>query len=130
MMRLLLDTHVFLWAALTPSRLSVAAREAITDRANEVYISAAVSWEIVIKFPRAKFKIPTNPTTYVPSRVAALGFRPLPITQDHALAVESLPSIHRDPFDRIMIAQAIIEGLTFVTRDARLLTYPVLTIEA
>jgi PIN domain nuclease of toxin-antitoxin system len=129
-MRLLLDTHVFLWTTLTPSKLSAAAREAIADRANEVFISAAVAWEMVVKFPTGKLQLPTNPANYVPSRIKAFGFTSLPITQDHVLAVASLPSIHADPFDRIMIAQAQIEGLTLVTRDAASLTYPVNAMKA
>ena len=71
-----------------------------------------------------------DPASYVPSRIAALGFAPLPITQHHALAVSSLPATHQDPFDRIMIAQTQVDGLTFVTRDSASLTYPVKTIEA
>jgi len=129
-MRLLLDTHVFLWAALTPSKLAAAVREVIADRANEIYVSAASTWEIVIKVPTGKLKLPMDPVSYVTSRMAAFGFSSLPITQDHALAVSSLPLKHKDPFDRIMIAQAQIEGLTFVTCDAKLLTYPVNTIKA
>jgi PIN domain nuclease of toxin-antitoxin system len=129
-MRLLLDTHVFLWAVASPQKLSVAAREAITDRANQIYVSVALAWEIVIKFQAGKLKLPTSPVSYVPSRIATLGFTTLPITQDHVLAVASLPAKHADPFDRIMIAQAQIESLTFVTRDATLLTYPVSTIKA
>ena len=129
-MRLLLDTHVFLWLAGSPSKLSVAATDAIADRANDVFISAAVTWEIVLKYPSGKLRLPTSPASYVPSRIAAFGFSSLPITQDHAIAVASLPATHTDPFDRIMIAQAQVEGLTFVTRDAASLTYPVNTIEA
>jgi PIN domain nuclease of toxin-antitoxin system len=128
--RLLLDTHVFLWVTLTPLRLSAAAREAIADRANEVYVSAAAMWEIVMKFPSGKLQLPMDPGNYVPSRMAAMGFASLPVTQVHVLAVSSLPATHKDPFDRIMIAQAQIEGLTFVTRDATLLTFPVNTLQA
>jgi PIN domain nuclease of toxin-antitoxin system len=129
-MRLLLDTHVFMWAASNPSTLSANARAAIEDPQNDVWISAAVAWELAIKFPSGKLTLPTEPASYVPSRIAALGFSALPITQDHALAVASLPPLHSDPFDRIMIAQAQYEGLTFVTRDARSLSYPVHVIRA
>jgi PIN domain nuclease of toxin-antitoxin system len=129
-LRLLLDTHTFLWADGRPNQLSDVARAAIADPANEVFVSAAVAWEIAIKYPSGKLTIPMSPASYVPSRIIALGFETLPITQDHALVTASLPDIHADPFDRIMIAQAQFESLTFVTRDAFSLQYPVQTIKA
>jgi len=128
--RLLLDTHVFLWAASSPKTLSAKARKEIEDLANEVYVSAAVAWEIAIKYPSGKLTLPMGPSSYVPSRLIALGFQQLPITQEHALAVESLPNIHNDPFDRIMIAQAQYESMILVTRDHDSLAYPVRTIKA
>jgi PIN domain nuclease of toxin-antitoxin system len=126
----LLDTHVFLWATSRPEALSDRAREVIEDLENDVYVSAAVAWEIVIKHARGKLELPLSPPLFIASRLRANGFRELPITQDHALAIASLPAIHADPFDRIMIAQAQCASLTFVTRDARALQYPVLKIEA
>jgi PIN domain nuclease of toxin-antitoxin system len=129
-MRLLLDTHAFLWAVMEPEELSKAAHRAIVDLKNEVYVSAAVGWEIVIKHRVGKLAMPMSPVTYVPSRIAALGFRSLDISLDHTLTVASLPVLHTDPFDRIMIAQAQFESMTFVTRDSRALSYPVRTIEA
>ncbi len=129
-MDLLLDTHVFLWATSRPNVLSTHAREAIEDLANEVYVSAAVAWEIVIKHARGKLDLPLAPAIYMSSRLRANGFHELPIAQDHALAVASLPAIHADPFDRIMIAQAQCASMTLVTRDARSLLYPCLKIEA
>jgi PIN domain nuclease of toxin-antitoxin system len=110
--------------------LSDAARSAVSDPANEVYVSAAVAWEIAIKYPSGKLELPMSPASYVPSRITALGFEMLPITQDHALAVIALPDIHADPFDRIMIAQAQFESLTLVTRDAFSRRYPVRSMEA
>lgn len=129
-MRLLLDTHVFLWAAGASSMLSPAAREAIADRDNDVFVSSAVAWEIAIKSSRGRLTLPMGPSAFVPSRIAALGLSLLPITLEHALAVASLPELHRDPFDRIMIAQAQFEGMTFVTRDPLARTYPVHSLEA
>ncbi len=129
-MTLLLDTHVFLWAASDPQELSPEAREAIEDPENDAYVSAAVAWEIVIKHARGKIALPLPPATFMSSRLRAAGFHEMPITQEHALAVAALPSIHADPFDRIMIAQAQCESVTFVTRDARSLMYPVPTIAA
>ena len=116
-MRLLLDTHVFLWAASAPERLSDEARIAIEDTASVVFVSSAVGWEIAIKYSLGKLTLPTDPQMYVPSRISALGFQQLSIAQEHALVAGSLPYHHRDPFDRVMIAQAILENLTLVTRD-------------
>jgi PIN domain nuclease of toxin-antitoxin system len=129
-MRLLLDTHAFLWAAGSPARLSETARAAIADRANDVYVSVAVAWEIAIKAGSGKLRLPMEPAAYLPSRLAAMGLTPLPITLDHALAVAALPAVHADPFDRIMIAQAQVEGLTLVTRDPFTRGYAVKTLDA
>ena len=129
-MGLLLDTHAFLWAASDPASLAVPARAAIEDPGNEVFVSAAVAWEIAIKYALGKLSLPADPATYFPARVASLGFATLAIAPEHALAVGALPNHHNDPFDRIMIAQAQIEGLTFVTSDKNALQYPVHAIAA
>ena len=128
--RILLDTNAFLWAFQQPETLEEAAREAIEDPETEVYVSSAVAWGIVIKHAKGNLPLPLAPLEYVPARMKALGFTDLPITQEHALAVSLLPAIHADPFDRITIAQAQVEGLTFVTRDARVLTYSLKTLRA
>jgi PIN domain nuclease of toxin-antitoxin system len=128
--RLLLDTQVFLWAASDPEKFSKRARAAIEDSSNEVFVSAAVAWEIAIKHALGKLNIPLAPAAYVPARLNALGFKPLPIALEHALAVCGLPSHHNDPFDRIMAAQAQVEGLTLVTSDQSILKYPVRTLKA
>ena len=122
---LLLDTHAFLWAASDPERLRPAARAAIEDAGNAVFVSAAVAWEITVKTALGKLDIPGDPAVWLPARVRSLGFEELAVTTSHALAVGALPMIHRDPFDRIMIAQAQVEGLTFVTRDPDNATYPI-----
>jgi PIN domain nuclease of toxin-antitoxin system len=123
--RLLLDTHAFLWAAGDPDELQPNALAAIEDSANEVLVSAAVAWEITIKFRLGKLTVPADPAVWFPARVRSLGFQALDIAAEHALAVGGLPNIHQDPFDRIMIAQAQIEGLTFVTRDPENQKYPI-----
>lgn len=123
--RLLLDTHAFLWAAAEPGQLHVQAREAIEDRDNEIFVSAAAAWEIAIKVALGKLTVPSDPAVWFPARVHSLGFQQLDISATHALAVMSLPNIHNDPFDRMMIAQAQIEGLTFVTRDSNNVRYSV-----
>lgn len=130
MASLLLDTHAFLWSASEPERLTPEARSAIQDSRNEIFVSAAVAWEIAIKHALGKLTLPLSPAVYVPARVSALGFKPLPISIAHALAVAALPNHHNDPFDRIMVAQAQIEGLTFVTADEHALKYPVHTLRA
>jgi PIN domain nuclease of toxin-antitoxin system len=122
---LLLDTHAFLWAAAAPERLQRKTRAAIEDAANEVLVSAAVAWEIAVKVLLGKLTVPADPAAWFPARVRSLGFHHLDITAAHALAVRGLPDVHRDPFDRIMIAQAQIEALTFVTRDPENHRYPV-----
>jgi PIN domain nuclease of toxin-antitoxin system len=128
--RLLLDTHAFLWSAVDPAFLSKSAREAIEDSSNEVFVSAAAAWEIVVKHALGKLTLPLDPATYVLTRLARLGFKPLSIDMVHTLAVASLPNHHADPFDRIMIAQAQVEGLLFVTADDVVMRYPVRTMRA
>ena len=123
--RVLLDTHVFLWAASAPDRLSPTARETIEDPRIEVYISAAVVWEIVIKHALGKLKLPANPAVYIPSLIAQLGFRPLPITHEHALTLTVLPKHHNDPFDRMLIAQARCEAMTLISTDRNVARYAV-----
>lgn len=129
-MRLLLDTHAFLWAAADPEQLRPEARMAIEDSVNDVFVSAAAVWKITLKVALGKLTVPADPALWFPARVRSLGFQPLDITAAHALAVGGLPTVHRDPFDRIMIAQAQIEGLTFVTRDPESQKYPIHVLEA
>ena len=124
-MRLLVDTHCWLWQLDSPERLNDAAREALTDGENEIFFSAASVWEIVIKTSIGKLSLPVPPREFIPSRLAALRHQSLAITQAHALALASLPLHHRDPFDRILIAQTRSEGLTLVTADAALVAYDV-----
>lgn len=126
-MNLLLDTHVFLWAVDNNPNLSPAAREAIVGGSNIVYISAATAWEISIKRTIGKLKIPES--DYL-EELRLHRFLPLSITTEHALAVENLPPHHKDPFDRMLIAQALEEKLVLVTRDPRLKAYDVRIIES
>ena len=125
-MNLLLDTHVFLWAVDNNPNLSPAAREAIVDGHNIVYVSAATAWEISIKRAIGKLKIPES--DYL-EELRLHRFMPLSITTEHALAVENLPAHHKDPFDRMLIAQAQEEKLTLVTRDQRIKKYDVRIID-
>ena len=124
-MRLLLDTHCWLWAEMSPERLSDAARSALEDGENEVRFSAASAWEMGIKNSLGKLRLPEQSVTYLPKRMAALGISSLDITIEHALAAGALPALHRDPFDRMLVAQAAFEGLMLMTADAQLLPYDV-----
>lgn len=117
-MRLLLDTHVFLWALVSPAKLSVSARRDIESA--DVFVSAASIWEISIKAGLGKLK--ANPAE-VEAAIEPAGFEALPITAQHAARVARLPRIHRDPFDRMLIAQAICEPMFLLTRDAALAKY-------
>ena len=126
-MNLLLDTHTFLWAIDNHPNLSQDARAAITDGSNIVFVSAATAWEISIKKAIGKLTIPQE--NYL-NELSVHRFTPLDITTEHALAVEHLPQYHKDPFDRLLIAQAQIEKLTLITRDPRIKQYAVQVIEA
>lgn len=120
-MRLLLDTHVFLWASAAPDRLGDLARAAIEDPANDVLVSAATAWEVAIK--RA-----LGTLTYegdVATEARRLRFSGLPISLEHAAIVEELPALHRDPFDRMLVGQAVAERATIVTRDSAIEAYDV-----
>ena len=120
-MRLLLDTHVLLWWLLNPESLTERARDAIADPANGVLISAASAWEVAIKRSLGRLEAPDD----LERQIEATRFEPLSITLAHALRAGSLPRHHNDPFDRMLVAQSMVEGLTIVTRDPRLSPYGV-----
>ena len=123
-MRLLLDTHLLLWAAASSKRLPREARELMEDDSNDVYYSAASIWEIGIKssLRRKDFRIDLSQLL---AMLPEMGLVELPITAAHAAGVTGLPAIHRDPFDRLLIAQSIAEPLTLLTNDALLERYRV-----
>jgi PIN domain nuclease of toxin-antitoxin system len=123
--RILLDTQCWLWWLTDPDLLRDKALEAISSADNEVYLSAASSWEISIKWSIKKLSLPQRPSQFVPSRLARDGFLSLPVEHVHALHVAELPLHHRDPFDRILIAQAQIEQLVLVTADPLMRKYDV-----
>ena len=125
-MRLLLDTHALLWALLEPDYLSAEAAEAIADGKNQVLISAASAFEIALKQTIGKLRLPGPAREWLPDRVGLLGETSwLPVSEQHALCAGGLPLLHRDPFDRLLIAQALEEGLTLVSRDRHLAQYGV-----
>lgn len=122
-MRGLLDTHTFLWWNLDDDQLSAAAREFITDGQNEVFLSAASAWEIAIKYTKGRLVLPDPPERYVAHRLGHYGFQALPVHVSHALRVASLPLIHNDPFDRLLIAQSQMEGMPILTCDSDIAKY-------
>ena len=123
-MRLLLDTHVLLWAVAASRRLPKAVRSLIEDPENEVFFSAASLWEIAIKstLKRSDFRIDVEAFN---AALPDTGLAELPIRSSHAVAVAKLPPVHRDPFDRMLVAQALSEPLVLITNDAVVARYPV-----
>lgn len=116
-MKVLLDTHAWLWLQATPDRLSGEALAVASDPENDLYLSAASAWEIAIKYALGKLPLPEPPPEYVPTRLRTSGVVPLPVEHRHALHVASLPHHHRDPFDRLLIAQARLDDLVLLTSD-------------
>lgn len=116
-MKYLLDTGVFLWSLGGVGNLNEKAQGLLVRNREEIYLSAASSWEISIKNAIGKLKLPEPPQQYIPHRMSLLGLRALSITHSHALAVSELPGHHKDPFDRLLIAQARSEGMTLMTAD-------------
>lgn len=125
-MRLLLDTHVLLWSLAEPRKLSGRARDALEDAANEVFVSAVSGWEIAVKRTLGKLEAPDN----LEAGIMRHSFLPLNLTFAHAEHAGTLPPHHGDPFDRMLVAQAQIEGLVLVTSDARISLYSVRTMAA
>ena len=122
-MRLLLDTRALLWWATLDASLTTKAKKAIADDNSEIYVSAASAWEIAIKVRIGKLEWPASAGS-VNDYVLGQGFRPLPISLGHAEAAGALAIAHRDPFDRMLVAQAIVEPMALITSDARLAAYP------
>ncbi|MGH8568943.1 MAG: type II toxin-antitoxin system VapC family toxin [Gammaproteobacteria bacterium] len=122
-MKLLLDTHLLLWAAGQPDRLSPAARALLDENDNQPLFSAASLWEIAIKHGLGREDFRVEPRL-LRRGLLDNGWQELPVTSEHAVAIDSLPPIHKDPFDRILLAQAQVEGIVLLTGDARLSQYP------
>jgi PIN domain nuclease of toxin-antitoxin system len=130
MMRLLLDTNTWLWMTLCSQRLGPKTQRLLQDGKNDVYLSAISAWEVVIKVRLGKLEVVGEPDDFIRTclkkqRIASLGAQ-----MEHVLAVANLPTLHRDPFDRLLIAQAYIEKLNFVSSDERLRSYPITFIDA
>jgi PIN domain nuclease of toxin-antitoxin system len=123
--RILLDTHTFLWWNEASRRLSKKALVLLADPANTLLLSVVSAWELVLKAQTGKLRLSESPSVYVPTRMAHYAMEALPVTLAHVLAAESLPFFHRDPFDRLLISQAIIEGIPIVTSDPEFRRYPI-----
>ena len=124
-MKALLDTHTFLWWNLNDPQLSAAAYDFISDGNNEIFLSAASAWEIAIKCAKGRLILPEDPEPYVANRMILHHFSSLPIQISHALQVFTLPDIHPDPFDRLLVAQSQLEGLPILTADPEIVRYEV-----
>ena len=124
-MRLLLDTHVFLWYISADAKLPAPFRTAIQDPANEVYLSAVSVWEAVIKHGLGKLPLPGPPADYLPQQRLVHGIASLPVDEGAMPHLATLPPLHRDPFDRLLVAQALQHGLIIATVDPAVAVYPV-----
>jgi PIN domain nuclease of toxin-antitoxin system len=127
-MRVLLDTHAFLWAITGDSRLSPLAQRLFLDSRNVLLLSAASIWEIAIKVRIGKLPLPQPSARYLGEQLSRNAIEVLPVEASHALRLFELPDIHRDPFDRLLVAQCQVEGLPLVTGDAHLRQYAVETL--
>lgn len=126
-MRILLDTHALLWALGEPGRLSASAREHLEESEHELLVSAASVWEIAIKVRDGRLPVPVGFTDDLPRLLVSLRATPLFVSHAHALRAGLLDWAHRDPFDRMLAAQSIVEGAPLVTRDPAFATLPRLT---
>lgn len=127
-MKVLLDTHTFLWWNMDAPQLSKQVREIIADGRNDIFFSAASGWEIAIKYARGRLELPEPPDVYVSQRLVLHRFTPLSIQMSHVLHVHNLPDIHRDPFDRLLVAQSQMENLPLLTADEHMVQYDVTVI--
>jgi len=127
-MKLLLDTHIFLWAVDSPEKLSAGILKLIEDANTPIYFSTVSGFEIATKYAIGKLRLPVPPSEYVASRCKRLGVGVVPLTMSQATAAASLPLHHRDPFDRLLIAQAVIDGFIIVSDDPVFKKYDVRSI--
>jgi PIN domain nuclease of toxin-antitoxin system len=126
--KLLLDTCTFLWLASDTGRVSQRARQLFEDPANDAYFSSVSGWEIAVKYGLGQLKLPQPPDRLVPSQREQRGITALPLDEESVLSVHRLPQLHRDPFDRMLICQAIVHGMAILTPDPLIAQYPVRTL--
>jgi PIN domain nuclease of toxin-antitoxin system len=129
-MRVLLDTQVWLWMLAAPDRLSTESRALLVAAENELLLSAASAWEIAIKHGLGKLQLPESPAEYVPRMMVHTSVTPLPVHHRHALHVAELPEHHRDPFDRLLIAQAQVERVPIISADRHFRQYDIEVLSA
>lgn len=127
-MNLLLDTHTFIWASVTPEKLSDTVRNLLQDNANTIILSLASIWEMQIKVQRGKLTINRPLPELIASQQQTNNLQLLPIEVPHIFALQNLPDYHRDPFDRIIISQAMVEGLPVLSKDATFDAYPIVRV--
>jgi len=124
-MNFLLDTHAFLWTVTNDSRLSTVARDVIADGGNEIFLSAVSMWEIVLKASVGKLRVEGGPARFLQRQIRLARLSTLPIHPAHILQLPALPPLHKDPFDRLLIAQAQVEDLPLITSDPAIRRYQV-----
>ena len=124
-MKALLDTHTFLWWITDQPRLPERVHGIIENGKNELFVSAATGWEIIIKFQLGRLILPGDPESYLMEQIQRNAFQPLPIQMRHSLHLQTLPPLHKDPFDRMLIAQAHFEHFPILTSDKQIARYPV-----
>jgi PIN domain nuclease of toxin-antitoxin system len=129
-LRVLLDTHTWLWLLSEPQRIERSTLDILESPGNDLYLSAASTWEVAIKYANKRLALPGDPSRMVPEWMANTDARPLPVEISHTLVVAALPLHHRDPFDRMLIAQSRIEEMPIVTRDPAFDAYEVEVIRA
>jgi PIN domain nuclease of toxin-antitoxin system len=127
-MKALLDTHTFLWWVADDPQISLNAKDIISNPDNEIYFSIVSAWEIIIKVGTGKLTLSEPAEIYIPSRVASNQFETIPVQMSHILRINNLPSFHKDPFDRLLIAQSLVEDLALITVDGAITRYPIKTI--
>ncbi|MEW6493552.1 MAG: type II toxin-antitoxin system VapC family toxin [Cyanobacteriota bacterium] len=125
-MKLLLDTHIFLWFISGDSRLSASFRDAIRNPDNDVYLSVVSVWEAIIKYQLGKLPLPESPETYLPKQRTRHQIASLPVDEESVAQLAKLPALHRDPFDRLLICQALQHELVIVTADTAIMAYSII----
>jgi len=124
-MKILLDTCTFLWIITDDPNLSLRARELFADPENDIYLSAVSAWEIAIKHSLGRLPLPKKPEQFIPAQRVQHGIKSLALEEDDSLYVTKLPELHRDPFDRMLICQAIVNGMVILTPDESITKYHV-----
>ena len=127
-MKLLLDTCTFLWLSTDPAELSPQARALFREPANDVYLSSVTAWEIAVKYALGRLPLPAPPERFVPHQRQHHGIDPLALDEESVLHAHRLPALHRDPFDRMLVCQAIVHGMAILTPDPLIAAYPIRTL--